>query len=178
MLRRTLPLLLVLATLGTATSVSAQALEAPMGISAVGLGSRIRFEPGRLSIDVYGDRLMLDAGDGLRRQVPLGFTIGLPLGLTNRLSVRPQLGISALYSSFNALDSLDNRTEDLLIGLHGGAGLELALNHRISAFWDYSAVGYLSLVHNAGGLLGDYEQEKRRFGALQSAVGVRAALGS
>ncbi|MBL9039115.1 MAG: hypothetical protein JNG84_11405 [Archangium sp.] len=102
--------------------------------SAGGVGGRIRVElTSWLGTDFFGEALLVSNPGGLRHDHPIGFNLFVPFSF-GRLRVRPLAGMCVTFSFIEPLEPGAPRADDVIFGVHLGAGLELALHQRLSFF--------------------------------------------
>jgi len=143
----------------------------------VGLGGRARWEPfALLGVDVFAEHILVENDGGLRHDHPVGFDLYLPIDLGAGLRVRPLFGFCAVFS-FSAPEEEDGpRADDVLFGIHGGAGVEWAPLSQWSLFLDVQAVGYLGHDRTGQGWTGSVEEELTTLGVVQADLGIQLHL--
>lgn len=96
-----------------------------------GVGARIRVEPlSWLGVDLFGEALMVTNPAGIRHDHPIGFNLYVPVRLGKVVRVRPLLGMCVVASLIEPLEAEAPRADDILVGAHVGAALDLALHKR------------------------------------------------
>ncbi|MCU0659576.1 MAG: hypothetical protein MUF64_31215 [Polyangiaceae bacterium] len=139
----------------------------------VGLGGRIRVEPWRrLGVDLFGEILRLQVPRGTRLDVPLGFHLYTPLPLSEDLRLRPFLGMCVAGSSIHPEERDAPRADDVLGGVLGGMGLDLAVHEHISLFVEAKAVLWLGHDRTVQRWTGAVDNEARLFTIGQAQLGV------
>jgi hypothetical protein len=113
---------------------------------AGGVGGRARWEfwQHRAGLDLFGEAMKVDwSGGGSRYDIPIGFNIYAPLALGRRVRVRGMAGFCAVFSMIQPAQEGAPPANDVLFGVHGGAGLEVALAGPVVFFVDAQAVWYV-----------------------------------
>ncbi len=167
-----------------ADSVARPALDRPLSFSAYGvgwagayaaggLGGRLSFGLGRwVGVGLFGEALVVDVPGGLRHDHPIGFDLFVPVRLGERVRLRPEAGMCAVFSLHEPERSGAPRSDDVLFGLHAGLGLDVALASSLSVFADVKALGYLGHERVSSGWTGAVGGEYTTFGVGQASLGV------
>jgi hypothetical protein len=146
--------------------------------SAVGGGLRARWEMvPELGVEVFGETLFVEHQGGIRHDHPVGFDLFIPVMITPWLRFRPLFGFCAVFSLVEPEMAHAPRADDILFGLHGGAGLEAAIGTWISFFLDVQANVWIGHDRAAQGWTGGIEDTYVPFGTAQVALGVQIHLG-
>ena len=69
------------------------------------------------------------------------------------------------------------RADDILFGVHGGVGLEVAVHERVSLFLDAQAIGYLAHDRTGQGWTGSVGGNEHPIAVLQPTMGLQVHLG-
>ena len=142
-----------------------------------GIGGRIRWEPfDMLGVEVFGEHLVVESQGGLRHDHPVGFNLYLPIRLASDLQLRPMLGFCAVFSFMEPENEGAPGAEDVLFGLHGGAGIEWALFRDLSVFLEVQAVGWLGHDRTSQGWTGEVSEELTTTGVVQASAGLQVHL--
>ncbi len=140
--------------------------------AGAGVGARIRWEPfERLGIDLFTEHLIVESPGGLRHDHPIGFNVYVPFALGPNVRVRPLFGFCAVFSLVEPEQEDGPRADDVLFGIHGGAGLEWSPFRDVSLFLDVQAIAYLGHDRAAGGWTGMVDEEYSTFGVAQASLG-------
>lgn len=146
--------------------------------AAVGGGARARWEMfPELGVEVFGETLIVEHEGGLRHDHPVGFDLFIPVLLTDWLRFRPLFGFCSVFSFVEPQMDGAPRADDILFGLHGGAGIEAAVGSWLSFFLDLQANVWLGHDRAAQGWTGGIEDTYVPFGTFQAALGVQVHLG-
>ncbi|HJL01193.1 MAG TPA: hypothetical protein RMH85_16200 [Polyangiaceae bacterium LLY-WYZ-15_(1-7)] len=142
-----------------------------------GAGARARWEPfDRLGVEVFAEGLKVENPDGLRHDHPVGFNLYVPWRVSENVRLRPLFGFCAVFSFLHPeQDGLD-RVDDVHFGIHGGAGVEVALGRFVSLFLDVQGVLYFGHDRYAGGWDVHLEDQVSAWGLVQGAAGVQVHL--
>lgn len=147
--------------------------------AAVGAGARARWEMlPELGVEVFGEALVVEhPGNAVRHDHPIGFDLFVPVAITPELRFRPLFGFCAVFSLIEPAEAHAPRADDILFGVHGGAGLELALGSWVTLFVDLQANVWIGHDRAAQGWTGGIEDTYVPFGTAQLALGVQLHLG-
>lgn len=146
--------------------------------SAVGAGARARWEMiPELGVEVFGETLFVEHQGGIRHDHPVGFDLFIPVPITPWLRFRPLFGFCAVFSLVEPEEPHAPRADDILFGVHGGAGLELAIGTYVSFFLDVQANVWVGHDRAAQGWTGGIEDTYVPFGTAQVALGIQLHLG-
>ncbi len=126
-----------------AVGVYATGLEGEYG--AIGLGGRLRLEllP-ILGLEVFAETVTVDWPGADRADFPVGFSLYVPIALTDSLRIRPTAGMCAMFSFIDGAFEERKGAQDIAFGLHGGAGIEYAFGSTVSVFADAKGIVYWS----------------------------------
>ncbi|MCB9631564.1 MAG: hypothetical protein H6721_05420 [Sandaracinus sp.] len=144
---------------------------------AVGLGGEVRWEPfDRLGVDVFAEAFVVDEPGYRRLDVPIGFDLYVPFRVSEHVRLRPLAGFCSVFSFQDAQrDGVDD-THDVQFGVHGGAGLEVALGRFVSLTLDVKGIVYFGHDRYSGGWDDHVSDELRAFGVAQGNLGVMMRL--
>lgn len=145
---------------------------------AAGVGGRARWEPfPRLGVEVFSEHLAVQWPGGFRHDHPIGFNLYAPFAVTETVRVRPLLGFCAVFSFIEPEKPSGPRADDILFGAHAGMGVEIAIEDRISWFFDAQVIGYLSHDRTLHGWTGGVGDQLRTLAVFQPATGLQIHLG-
>lgn len=143
-----------------------------------GVGGRIRWEAFRyLGLDLFGETLLVQNPTGIRHDHPIGFNLYVPLRLTEKLRVRPLVGMCAVVSFIQPTEPGAPRADDILLGIHAGLGAEYALWRFFSLFLDVKGVGWTGHDRSVGGWTGSVANEVKGFVVGQANLGIAVHFG-
>lgn len=139
------------------------------------MGGRLRWEPfDLLGIDLFTEHLVVDnPGGGLRHDHPIGFNLYVPVALTPTFRFRPLFGFCAVFSLIEPAQEGAPRADDVLFGVHGGAGIEWAPIAFLSLFLDVQATAYLGHDRSSHGWTGDVAEQYSTFAVVQASLGAQ-----
>lgn len=142
-----------------------------------GVGGRVRIEAlSWLGIDLFGEALLVTSPAGVRHDHPIGFNLYVPIRLGNVVRVRPLLGMCVVASLIEPTEPQAPRADDVLVGAHAGAGLELALHTRLSFFVEGKAVVWVGHDRALQGWTGAVGNEVQPFVVGQAQLGLTLHL--
>jgi len=145
---------------------------------AVGGGGRLRWEPFELlGFEVFGEAHVVDWPGALRHDHQLGFNMYVPIALTEWLRLRPLFGFCVVLSMIEPGESTTPRADDVLFGVHAGAGLEATIDTWGSVFFDVQAAAYMGHDRSQGGWSGGVGGDYVPFGNVQGVLGVAVHFG-
>ncbi len=149
------------------------------GYTAGGVGGRARWEmvPRTFGVEVLAESLIVDWPGGLRHDHPIGFNLYLPFDLTRDVRFRVLAGACTVFSFVEPQHAGAPRADDILFGVHGGAGLEVSLHDRLSWFLDLQAIGYLAHDRTGQGWTGSVGSSERALAIFQPTTGLALHLG-
>ncbi len=108
-----------------------------------GVGFRLRWEPlDEGGIEGFAEILDVDVPSASRFDVPLGFSVYIPITLLDGLRIRPLVGLCTMFSFVESDTPGVPGSEDVRFGVHAGVGAELAVSQRWSVFVDAVYQGY------------------------------------
>ncbi len=108
-----------------------------------GIGGRIRFEAFRwLGLDLFGEAMLVAVPRGLRHDHPIGFNLFVPFRFGERVRLRPTLGMCVTPSFLHSENPDAKSADTILVGVHAGGGVEVALHDRLSFFAEAKAVAW------------------------------------
>jgi len=143
-----------------------------------GVGGRIRVEPWRfLGVDLFGEALLVATPAGVRHDHPIGFHLYVPFSLTESVRLRPLLGMCVVASFIEPVEPRAPRADDVLVGAHLGAGLDVALHSRVSLFAEAKAVVWVGHDRSVQGWTGAVGNQVQPFVVGQAQVGLMVHLG-
>lgn len=145
---------------------------------AIGGGGRLRWEPFELlGFEVFGEAHAVAWPGAIRHDHQLGFNMYVPIVLNEWLRLRPLFGFCVILSMIEPGESSTPRADDVLFGVHGGAGLEASIETWASVFFDVQAAAYMGHDRSqgmwSGGVGGDYVP----IGNVQGVLGVAVHFG-
>ena len=145
---------------------------------AGGVGGRLRWEPfDFLGVEAYLEATIVDwPGGGFRHDYPNGFNVYVPIRFDD-LRLRPYLGFCDILSFVEPEQEGAPRADDVLFGVHGGLGAELAVHRMWSVFADAQANVYMGHDRTAEGWTGGVEEELTFFWNVQLNLGVQLHFG-
>ncbi len=142
-----------------------------------GVGGRLRWQPFRwLGVDLFSEHLLVQNPGSLRHDHPIGFNVFVPLRLTRDVQLLPLFGFCAVFSFIEPAQKDGPRADDVLFGVHGGAGVEWAPLRDWSLFLDVQAVGYLGHGRSAQGWTGSVDDNLTATGVVQASFGLQVHL--
>lgn len=146
--------------------------------AAAGGGARIRWEPFELlGFEVFGETHFVEWPGALRHDHQLGFNMYVPFELTSWLRVRPLFGFCVVISMIEPGETGTPRADDVLFGVHGGAGIEASIETWVSVFLDVQAAAYMGHDRAQGGWTGGVGGDYVPFGSVQGVLGVAVHFG-
>ncbi len=147
--------------------------------TAGGVGGRVRWEmaPGRFGVELLAEHLIVDSPGGFRHDHPIGFNLYVPFALSRSVRLRVLAGACTVFSFVEPEHAGAPRADDILFGVHGGAGVEIALAERVSWFLDAQAIGYLAHDRTGKGWTGSVGGSERPIAVLQPTTGLQIHLG-
>jgi hypothetical protein len=143
--------------------------------AGVGVGGRLRWEPfALLGVDLFTEHLLVEnPGGGLRHDHPIGFNLYVPIEIHPTFRFRPLFGFCAVFSQIEPAQEGAPRADDVLFGIHGGAGIEWSPFRLVSLFLDVQATGYLGHDRSSHGWTGEVSEEYATFGVVQASLGAQ-----
>lgn len=145
----------------------------------LGVGGRARWEPfEHLGLDLFAEHLAVQTPHGFRHDHPIGFNAYIPIPLTTALRLRPLAGFCAVLSFIASDEAEAPHADDVLLGVHAGLGLELALGSHVSAFAEVQASAWLGHDRTVQGWTGAIDNGIAPFGVVQAALGLSWHLGA
>jgi len=147
---------------------------------AAGLGGRARWEfwQHRAGLDLFGEALMVDwPGGGSRHDLPIGFNVYAPIALGSRVRMRAMGGFCAVFSFISPAEQGAPPSNDVLFGVHGGLGLEVALAGPFVWFVDAQAVWYTGHDRTASEWSGSVSGSLSGAVVFQPSTGLELAFG-
>lgn len=146
--------------------------------SAVGGGGRIRWEPFELlGFEVFGEAHYVDWPGAIRHDHQLGFNMYVPIELEPWLRIRPLFGFCVILSMIEPGESTTPRSDDVLFGVHGGAGIEASIDTWASVFFEVQAAAYMGHDRSQGGWTGGVGGDYVPLGNAQGLLGVAVHFG-
>jgi hypothetical protein len=143
-----------------------------------GVGGRIRIEPWRfVGADLFGEALLVQAPSGLRQDHPIGFHLYLPVRFGERVRLRPFVGLCAVASFIEPSEPFAPRADDVLVGAHVGAGVDLALHSRLSFFAEAKGVLWMGHDRSVQGWTGAVGNQVQPFAVAQAQLGLMVHFG-
>jgi hypothetical protein len=147
---------------------------------AAGLGGRARWEffQHKAGVEVFGEGMLVAwPGGGERHDIPIGFNLYAPIALGSRVRIRPLAGFCAVFSFIEPAQAGAPPSNDVLFGVHGGAGLEVAMVGPFVWFVDAQAVWYLGHDRTAANWSGAVSGSLGQAVIFQPTTGVELAFG-
>jgi hypothetical protein len=147
---------------------------------AAGLGGRARWEfwQRRAGLDLFGEALMVNwPGGGSRHDIPIGFNVYAPFALGSRVRVRAMGGFCAVFSFIEPGEQGAPPSNDVLFGVHGGVGIEVALAGPFLWFLDAQAVWYTGHDRTAQDWSGSVSGSLSEAVVFQPSTGLELAFG-
>lgn len=143
-----------------------------------GVGGRIRIEPWRfIGADLFGEALVVQAPSGVRHDHPVGFHLYVPIRFGERVRLRPLIGMCVVASFIEPNEPGAPRADDVLVGAHVGAGLDLALHSRLSFFAEAKGVVWMGHDRSVQGWTGAVGNEVQPFVVAQAQLGLMVHFG-
>jgi hypothetical protein len=147
---------------------------------AAGGGGRARWEfwPRRLGVETFAEALAVEwPGGGSRQDIPIGFNLYAPLALGSRVRARAMAGFCAVFSFIEPAEQGAPSSNDVLFGIHGGLGLEVALSGPFVWFVDAQAVWYVGHDRTAADWSGAVSGSLSQAAVFQPSTGLLVAFG-
>jgi hypothetical protein len=146
----------------------------------VGVGGRARWEfwQHHAGLDLFGEFMMVDwPGGGERHDIPIGFDVYAPFALGRRVRLRAMAGMCAVFSFIEPAMAGAPSSDDVLFGVHAGAGIEVAMIGPFAWFLDAQAVWYLGHDRTADAWSGSVSGNLSQAVVFQPTTGVELAFG-
>jgi len=149
---------------------------------AGGIGFRLRWAPFDsnipLELEAYLEATIVDwPGEGFRHDYPNGFNVVFPIRLDERFRLRPFLGFCDILSFVEPAQEGAPRADDVLFGVHGGFGAEVAVHDMVSVYADLQANVYMGHDRASADWTGGVDEEFTFFYTGQLNIGVQMHLG-
>jgi hypothetical protein len=147
---------------------------------AVGLGGRARWEfwQKKAGLDLFGEALIVDwPGGGSRHDFPIGFNVYAPIALGSRVRARVMGGFCAVFSFISPAEQGAPPSNDVLFGVHGGLGLDVAVAGPLIWFVDAQAVWYTGHDRTAADWSGSVSGSLSEAVVFQPSTGIELAFG-
>ena len=146
---------------------------------AAGVGGRARWEMARGSfgVEVLAEHLAVDWQGGFRHDHPIGFNLYVPFALSKNVRIRPLLGACTVFSFVEPAHAGAPRADDILFGVHGGAGIEVAIDDMLSWFLDAQGIVYLAHDRTSAGWTGAVGPDVHSIAVFQPTTGLQLHLG-
>jgi len=146
---------------------------------AVGLGGRLSFRAfSRLGVQVFGESYLVRVPQGRRHDHPVGFDLFVPIRLSENVQFRPLAGFCAVFSFIDTQQDYTPPANDILFGVHAGAGISWLFQRRLSLFTEVQAIGWLGHGRTSGRWTGGVDGRLRGTGVVQATLGVEVHVGS
>lgn len=146
--------------------------------AAAGAGARARWEPfERLGVEVFAQSLFVENAGGMRHDHPVGFNAYVPFDLSDAIRLRPLFGFCAVISMIDPEERGAPRADDVLFGVHGGAGLEVGFASQWSFFVDVQGIAWLGHAREGQGWTGAVTGDYTTFGVVEATAGLQLHLG-
>lgn len=144
---------------------------------AGGIGGRLRWEPFQwLGVEAYLEATLVDWPGGFRHDYPNGFNLYVPVRAGD-FRFRPFFGFCDILSFIEPQQAHAPRADDVLFGVHGGAGVEWAVHSNWSLFADLQANFYMGHDRTVAGWTGGLGDDFSFFWNLQLNIGVQFHMG-
>lgn len=146
--------------------------------AAAGGGARARWEPfERLGVEVFAQSLIVENDGGMRHDHPVGFNAYVPFDLSEAIRLRPLFGFCAVISMIDPEERGAPRADDVLFGVHGGAGIEIGFASEWSFFIDVQGIAWLGHTRSAQGWTGSVDGDYTTYGVVEATAGLQLHLG-
>ncbi len=145
----------------------------------IGIGGRARWEfwQRKLGVEVFGEALAVDWPGGSRHDWPIGFDVYRPFAIGSRVRALPLAGMCAVFSFITPGQEGGPPSNDVIFGLHGGAGLEVGIVGPLTVFVDAQAVWYLGHDRTAKAWSGSVSGAFSQAVVFQPNAGLALAFG-
>jgi len=147
---------------------------------AVGLGGRARWEfwQHKAGLDLFAEGMIVDwPGGAERHDIPIGFNVYAPIALGSHVRLRGMGGFCAVFSFIEPAQEGAPSSNDVLFGVHGGVGLEVAMVGPFVWFLDAQAVWYLGHDRTAENWSGAVSGSLSQAVVFQPTTGLELAFG-
>jgi hypothetical protein len=147
---------------------------------AAGLGGRARWEfwQHKAGVELFAEGLMVSwPGGGSRHDIPIGFNLYAPIQLGSHVRMRAMGGFCAVFSFIEPAEQGAPPSNDVLFGVHGGLGLEVAVAGPLVWFVDAQAVWYLGHDRTAEDWSGSVSGSLSQAVVFQPSTGLELAFG-
>ncbi len=160
-------------------ALSSYALGGAGSYESAGVGGRVRWEflPQRLGVDLYMDAMVVDWPGAFRHDHIIGFSLYSPFSLSARVRLRPLFGACVNFSFIAPEQSGAPSSNDVLFGLHAGAGLEVAAIGPLTWFIDAQAIWYVGHARTAGVWSGAVSGSLASTFSIQPTTGLQVHFG-
>lgn len=139
-----------------------------------GVGGRVHWRVlSWLGLDLFADHLAVESEGGLRHDHPVGFNLSTPIRVSKNIQLRPLFGMCAVFSFIEPDRDDAPRADDILFGIHAGAGLTFGFAERWSVFADVKATGYAGHDRTAQMWTGGVDNEVSLLAVVQASTGVQ-----
>lgn len=147
--------------------------------TAAGVGGRLRWEmvPGRFGVELLAEHLAVEGAGGFRHDHPIGFNLYVPFAASRSVRFRALAGACTVFSFVEPEHAGAPRADDILFGVHGGAGVEIAVHERVSWFLEAQMIGYLAHDRTGQGWTGSVGSSERPIAVFQPTTGLAIHLG-
>jgi hypothetical protein len=144
-----------------------------------GMGGRARWEffQHRAGLDLFAEGMLVDWPGGERHDIPIGFNLYAPIALGSRVRLRALAGFCAVFSFIEPAQQGAPSSNDVLFGIHGGAGLEAALAGPLVWFVDAQAVWYVGHDRSSGDWSGAVSGSLSQAVVFQPTTGLELSFG-
>lgn len=141
---------------------------------AAGIGGGIRYEvPHTFGVEGFAEHLAVQwPGGGFRHDHPIGFNVYVPFQISRSVRLRPLLGACAVFSFIEPEHAGGPRADDILFGVHGGLGMEVALHRQLSFFMEAQGIAYLAHDRTSANWTGSVSQGVSTTGVFQPNMGL------
>jgi len=143
-----------------------------------GVGGRLRIEPWKfVGADFFSEHLIVSSPSGLRHDHPVGFHLYTPIRLSQRVRLRPFIGMCVVASFIEPTEPRAPRADDVLVGAQLGAGIDLALHSRLTFFAEAKGVTWMGHDRSVQGWTGAVSNQVTPFVVAQAELGFMVHLG-
>jgi hypothetical protein len=147
---------------------------------AAGIGGRARWEfwQHHAGLDLFGEAMMVNwPGGGERHDIPIGFNIYAPFALGRHVRLRAMAGFCSVFSFIESGQQGSPPANDVIFGVHGGGGLEVAIAGPFVWFVDAQAIWYLGHDRTAQNWSGSVSGALGQAVVFQPTTGLELAFG-
>ena len=140
---------------------------------ALGVGGKIGWRPfAHFGIETFGEALAVKNVGGFRHDHPIGFNLYTPIGLGSHVELRPLFGMCAVFSFIEPTRQSAPRADDILLGVHAGAALDVALSRLFSLFIEGQGTLYMGHERYSQAWSGSVDGRMKAFTLVQISAGM------